>query len=88
MSKLGETLIDAIEDAKINGLITLQASPNIKGIRRSLKLSQLSFAKTYRINPETIKKWEQNKRRPDSVSLAYLKCIEKNPEVIKQLVNS
>ncbi len=88
MSKLGQVLISAIEDAKINGLVTLQASPNVKGIRKSLKLSQIGFAKTYRINPETLKKWEQNKRRPDSVSLAYLKCIEKSPEMIKQLVNS
>jgi putative transcriptional regulator len=69
-------------------LITLQASPDVATLRKGLKLSQKGFAETYRIHPETLKKWEQHKRNPDSISCAYLKCIEKNPEMIKKLVNS
>lgn len=88
MSQLGKALMSALEDAKVNGLITLQPSPDIKGLRKSLKLSQRGFSKTYHINPETLKKWEQKRRKPDSISLAYLRCIEKNPEMIKELVNS
>ncbi|MGB6977300.1 MAG: hypothetical protein WBE18_07610 [Gammaproteobacteria bacterium] len=88
MSKLGKALIETIEDAKINGLITLQASPDVAALRKRLKLSQRKFSQTYRINSETLKKWEQHKREPDSISRAYLKCIAKNPEVIKRLVNS
>lgn len=88
MSKLGKAIIEAIEDAKQNGLVTLKTSPDVAALRKDLGLSQSQFAKTYRINPETLKKWEQHKREPDSISRAYLKCIAKNPEVIKQLVNS
>jgi len=88
MSKIGKALITAIKDAKEKGLITLQASPDVAVLRKKLKLSQQGFAEKYRINPATIKKWEQHKREPDSISRAYLKCIEKNPRIIEQLVNS
>lgn len=88
MSKTGKAMIEAVEEAKIKGLTTLQVSPDVVKLRKDLKLSQKTFAETYRINPETLKKWEQHKRQPDSISCAYLKCIAKNPEMIKKLVNS
>lgn len=88
MSKIGKALITAIKEAKEQALVTLQASPDVAELRKRLKLSQKKFADTYHINPETIKKWEQHKRDPDSISRAYLKCIEKNPKIIEQLVNS
>jgi len=88
MSKIGKSLITAIKDAKNKGLITLEASPDVASLRKKLRLSQLKFAEKYRINHETIKKWEQHRRQPDSISRAYLKCIEKNPKIIDQLVNS
>lgn len=55
---------------------------------KKLHLSQQKFAEPYRINPETLKKWEQHRRKPDSISCAYLKCIEKKPELIRKIVNS
>ena len=88
MSKIGKDLINTLKDAKKKGLVTLEASPDLTVLRKKLKLSQQQFAEKYRINPETIKKWEQKKRDPDSISRAYLKCIEKNPKMIEQLVNS
>lgn len=88
MSKIGKDLINAIKDAKKKGLVTLEASPNLILLRKKLKLTQMQFAEKYRINPETLKKWEQHKREPDSISRAYLKCIQKNPQIIEQLVNS
>ncbi len=88
MSKSGKALISAIKDAKKKGLVTLQVSPDVSELRKQLHLSQKEFSSAYRINPETLKKWEQHKRLPDSISRAYLKCIAKNPEFIKQIVNS
>ena len=80
MSKVGKMLINAIKEAKEKGLVTLQASPDVGRLRKSLKLSQKQFSETYHINPETLKKWEQHKREPDSISRAYLKCIEKSAD--------
>lgn len=88
MSKVGKALISAIQEAKQQGLVNLQASPDVAELRKKLKFSQKKFAETYHINPETIKKWEQHKREPDSISRAYLKCIAKDPKLIEQLINS
>ena len=88
MSKLGKALISAVDDANQKGLITLEATPNLEKLRKKLKFSQEQFARTYCINPETLKKWEQHKRTPDSISRAYLKCIGKQPKTIERLVNS
>ncbi len=88
MSKLGKELIGALKEAKRKGLVTLKASPDVANLRKHLHLSQRAFAETYHINPETVKKWEQKKRIPDSISRAYLKCIQEAPDVIRQLVNN
>lgn len=88
MSKVGKALIDAIEDAKVKGLVTLQISPDVAALRKRLKLSQKQFSVVYRIKAETLKKWEQHKREPDSICRAYLKCIAKEPKLIEQIVNS
>ena len=88
MSKLGKSLISAIEGAKKNGLISLEATPDTTVLRKKLHLSQQQFAKVYRINAETLKKWEQHRRTPDSISRAYLKCIAKQPKYMEQIVNS
>lgn len=88
MNKLGKALIGAVKEAKVKGLVTLKTSPDVAALRKDLGLSQKEFAEVYHINPETLKKWEQRKREPDSISRAYLKCIAKDPKIIKKLVNS
>lgn len=88
MSKLGKAVIRAIKEANKKGLIPLEATPNIALLRKKLKLSQRQFAEAYCINSETLKKWEQNRRVPDSISRAYLKCIAKQPHAIRDFVNS
>jgi len=87
MSHIGKQLIKALEEAKSSGLVTLHATPDVAKLRRQLKLSQSKFAEIYRINVETLKKWEQHKREPDSISRAYLKCIKNDPITIQKLVS-
>ena len=88
MSKLGKELIAAVKEANKKGLQTLTLSPDIAKLRKQLKLTQRQFAEIYHLQLETIKKWEQKKRIPDSISKAYLKCIQQNPEIIAKLVNT
>jgi putative transcriptional regulator len=87
MSKPGKYIIAALKEAKKKGFVTLQTSPDVKILRKKLKLSQREFSAVYHINIETLRKWEQHQRDPDSISRAYLKCIQKNPELIRDLVN-
>ena len=87
MSKLGKNLIGALKEAKKKGLVTLQTSPDVGKLRKKLKLSQREFSAIYHINIETLRKWEQHQRDPDTISRAYLKCIQNNPKMIRDLVN-
>jgi len=87
MSKFGKEMIGALKEAKKKGLVTLQASPDVAKLRKKLNLSQKEFSITYHINIETLRKWEQHQRDPDSISRAYLKCIQNDPVIIKKLVN-
>ena len=88
MSDLGKSLIEAIDEAVETGDkgIIMKASPNVAELRRELALSQSEFANAYHININTLQKWEQGKRNPDSVSAAYLNCIAKDPEHIRSLI--
>jgi putative transcriptional regulator len=87
MSKLGKELISALKEAKKKGLVTLQTSPDVGKLRKKLKLSQREFSAVYHINIETLRKWEQHQRDPDTISRAYLKCIQNDPVLIRELVN-
>lgn len=87
MSKIGKDLIKALKEAKKKGLVTLETSPDVVKLRKKLKLSQREFSALYHINIETLRKWEQHQRNPDSISRAYLKCIQNNPDLICELVN-
>jgi len=87
MTKIGKDLISALKEAKRKGLVTLQTSPDVAKLRKKLKLSQREFSVLYHINIETLRKWEQQQRDPDSISRAYLKCIQNDPELIRELVN-
>ena len=88
MSKLGKNLISALKEAKKTGFVTLQISPDVGKLRKKLRLSQREFSVIYHINIETLRKWEQHQRDPDSISRAYLTCIQKNPKLISELVNT
>ncbi len=87
MSKTGKDLISTLKEARKKGLVTLQTSPDVRGLRKELKLSQREFSDLYHINIETLRKWEQHQRKPDSISRAYLKCIQNDPKLISNLVN-
>jgi len=55
----------------------------VRKIREATGLSQDKFAKRFHINPSRLRDWEQGRFKPDSVALAYLKVIEKNPKAVE-----
>ena len=58
--------------------------PDVRAIRRSLRMSRERFAATYRIPLATLKNWEQGRRHPDAPAAAYLHAISRQPTVIKE----
>ena len=58
--------------------------PQVKIIRRALKLSQEDFAARFRIPLGTLRDWEQGRKEPDAAAKAYLRVIAREPEVVKK----
>jgi putative transcriptional regulator len=94
MSKFGKELISSLKEAaahaegrKVRGLrITKVEVPNVKAIRRALRMSQHRFAAAYRIPLPTLKNWEQGRRHPDAPAAAYLLAIKRRPKEVMEAV--
>lgn len=86
---LGQTLVSAVREAlasKERGTI-VRSKLDVSAIRKKLGMTQKEFATQYHIKLQTLKNWEQEKRIPDTTSLAYLACIAEKPQLIQQILN-
>jgi putative transcriptional regulator len=94
MAKFARELITSLKQAaahargrKVPGLrVTTVEMPDVKAIRRSLRMSQHHFAATYRIPLSTLKNWEQGRRQPDAPAAAYLRAIQRRPKEVMEAV--
>jgi putative transcriptional regulator len=59
---------------------------DVKAIREQMGLSQPAFANRFGLSLYTLRNWEQGKRRPDPAARAYLKVIEKVPDVVTKVL--
>jgi putative transcriptional regulator len=62
--------------------------PDVRAIRRQLRMSQQEFARVYRIPLSTLKNWEQGRRQPDAPAAAYLQVIAKRPREAREALAS
>src|SRR3990170_3718924 len=51
----------------------------IAALRARLRLSQPVFARALNVSPDTVRAWEQGKRRPDGAALRLLQVAERHP---------
>ncbi|MGY3616198.1 helix-turn-helix domain-containing protein [Bradyrhizobium sp. USDA 10063] len=94
MGKFGEELIESLQQAarhaagkKVRGSrVSKVELPDVKAIRRSLRMSQHHFAAAYRIPLPTLKNWEQGRRMPDAPAAAYLLAIKRRPKEVMEAV--
>jgi putative transcriptional regulator len=93
MSKFGKDLIASLRQAsahaqgrKVRMRISVVEVPDVRAIRRRLKMSQQIFATVYRIPLSTIKNWEQGRRVPDAPAAAYLLAIKRRPREVMDAV--
>lgn len=86
---LAQELICAVKESlrsKSRGEI-VRPAVNISSVRKKLKMTQKEFSESYYIKLQTLRNWEQEKRVPDSTTLAYLTCIAKTPKEIFNLLH-
>jgi putative transcriptional regulator len=56
--------------------------------RENLGLSQSEFAQRFDIDLPRLQAWEQGRIAPDSVTLAYLKLIQREPEIVRRVLET
>ena len=86
---LGQELIEAVQEAlnsKKPGKL-VRPHINVAAIRKKLNMTQKEFAENYYIKLQTLRNWEQEKRSPDSTTLAYLTCIAQRPKEILKILH-
>jgi putative transcriptional regulator len=59
---------------------------DIKAIRASVRMSQAVFARSFQLSLDTIKGWEQGKRKPDAAAANYLRLIQADPEHVQRML--
>jgi putative transcriptional regulator len=62
----------------------MKRTPQVKVIRRALRLSQGEFAQAFRIPIGTLRDWEQGRVEPDQAARAYLTVIAMNPKAVRE----
>ena len=73
-----------VEDRKTGRLGPVGRVSLAKRIRWALHMSQIEFAKTFRIPLGTLRDWEQHRRDPDQAAQAYLEVIAREPEAVRR----
>ncbi len=56
--------------------------PQVRIIRRALKLSQEEFAARFHIPIGTLRDWEQGRKEPDAAAKAFLRVIAREPDAV------
>jgi putative transcriptional regulator len=64
------------------------AARAVRRARQRTGLSQAKFAERFQINLARLKDWEQGRFMPDTVALAYLKVIERDPEAVARALDA
>ena len=76
-----------VADAKVEAPPQYVAE-RIREIRDHMALSQPVFAAALNVSPETIRAWEQGKRKPDGPTLRLLEVAERHPEVLLESIRT
>ena len=58
------------------------APAEIVALRRRLQMSQDFFARTFGLNVETLRGWEQGHRQPDNAARILLRVIDREPAAV------
>ena len=86
--ELDANLEEAVKVAKgtmAPKLIYVVLTPaDIRNIRAEVNMSQAVFARSFQLSLDTVKGWEQGKRKPDAAAANFLRLIQADPEHVQR----
>jgi putative transcriptional regulator len=65
----------------------LKRVPQVKVMRRALRMTQEEFSARFRIPLGTLRDWEQGKSEPDQAARAYLTVIARDPDAVRRALD-
>jgi putative transcriptional regulator len=60
--------------------------PDVREVRKKLKLKRADFAQMLGVSPRTLESWEQGKRQPSGAAGILLRIAVKNPNVVREAI--
>ena len=63
-------------------------APDIKAVRKSLRMSQSEFALMIGVSVRTLQNWEQGRREPEGPAKALLRVASKNPKAVLEALHA
>ena len=86
--ELDANLQEAVQVAKgakaPRSVYVILSPAEIKSIRASTGMSQAVFARRFQLSLDTVKGWEQGKRRPDTAAANFLRMIKADPDYVRR----
>jgi len=61
---------------------------DVRGIRTKLGMTQEEFARQFGFSINTLRHWEQGKRRPEGPTRAYLMVIDRAPKTVRKALRA
>jgi putative transcriptional regulator len=95
MTKAGESILRGAREAlafvrgeKVDAIVHIPQSVDVKAIRRRLGMSQTRFAATFGFPVATVRSWEQGRRQPELSARAFLTVLNREPEAVRRALTS
>lgn len=73
-------------DFKNARVILPPAYPDVRAIRRRLRMSQTVFARRYGFSLRTVQEWEQGRAQPDRPARILLAMIKSAPKTVERVL--
>lgn len=78
--------VKVVKGEKIATAYVVLTPADIKAVRRKAQMSQAEFARAFNLSIDTIKGWEQGKRKPDTAATNYLRIIHADPDYVLRTI--
>ncbi|TAL02120.1 MAG: helix-turn-helix domain-containing protein [Rhodospirillaceae bacterium] len=79
-------MLDDLRGKAKGGRTTIVLVPDVKAIRKKLKVSQAEFARRFHLNTRTVQQWEQGRAVPDQPARVLLTVIDQSPQTVERAV--
>jgi putative transcriptional regulator len=77
-----------LTDAQLRAMRLSIPHPNVRHIRKSLKLTQAGFAFRFGFDVAALRDWEQGRRNPDRAARILLSVIEHEPKAVDRALKA